>query len=51
MFAGIQRQIDDLSGQLQALTDLVHIQTDTARREPTGSTKQRAAGQAEADDG
>lgn len=38
MFADLQRQVDDLSGQLQALTHLVHLHTVVAldgERRPT----------------
>jgi hypothetical protein len=32
MFADFQRQLDDLSGQLQALTHLMHIHTQASLR-------------------
>jgi hypothetical protein len=34
MFADLQRQVDELSGQLHALTHLVHIHTLQALGEP-----------------
>lgn len=51
MFADLQRQVDELSGQLQALTHVVHIHTLEALDEPPPETSSTSIPHEEGSDG